>query len=376
MFTREDTKAIKGIAVIMMLLHHLAGFPERYAQGFEGFRSLWKPFVEDGYLGVLAMNAKLCVSIFFFIGGYGLYKRWSAQRFSVTQAILNLYRSYWKVFLVFIPIAFLFFSSADESLPYLCTKYYFEDKNALVSTVLSNFLGLSDSLNGEWWFFIAYLCVLPLGVLFCEATRKHKSFALDMFLVLMIDILVRDVFVDIQNTPAFGSLAYNYYYTHFLRITTASPFFAGIALAKYNKLEQCKAYLQRYRFSGVLGLVGCLGVLYVRSFILGEAVEIVHAIAFTVFASVFTDSLKPLKKTVCFIGAYSTDMWLIHSFFCYYFFSMTKIVYATSSVWVDLLILILLSLAASILLECFWKLAGRLSQKLSKRLIRPEAQAQ
>ena len=42
LFDKNDTKAIKGIAIIMMLFHHLAGFPERFPVGFEEFISKWQ----------------------------------------------------------------------------------------------------------------------------------------------------------------------------------------------------------------------------------------------------------------------------------------------------------------------------------------------
>lgn len=39
-FERDDTKAVKGIAVLLMLFHHLAGFPDRFPVGFDGFSSI------------------------------------------------------------------------------------------------------------------------------------------------------------------------------------------------------------------------------------------------------------------------------------------------------------------------------------------------
>ncbi len=372
MFTREDTKAIKGIAVILMIFHHLACFPERYAQGFDGFKSLWKPFVEDGYLSNMGFNSRLCVAIFFFVGGYGLYKRISVDKFKLTKAIKSLYISYWKIFLIFIPIAFIFFNKSDESLPELCRRYHIEDKNNLISTLLSNFLGLSDSLNSEWWFFSAYLCLLPMGVLFFMATKKSKSFTFNMFLVLIIDMFVNNIFPDFSKSEVLAGLGGNYYFSHFIRLPSTSPFFAGIVMAKHNKLEEWKSKLQKFRFSGLLGLIGCIGVFYVRGYILGLNIEVIHATAFIIFASLFFDSLKYVKKAFCFAGKYSTDMWLVHTFFCYYFYEATKIVYATSSVWVDLLILIALSLISSILVELIWKGFGLLKPKLQKLFIRPE----
>ena len=61
LFDRTDTKALKGIAVLLMLFHHIAGFPERMPVGFEGFQFL----LGNQVLRELALNARFCVSIFF-----------------------------------------------------------------------------------------------------------------------------------------------------------------------------------------------------------------------------------------------------------------------------------------------------------------------
>ena len=277
MFTREDTKAVKGLAVLMMLFHHLAAFPERMPPEFEGFQSLWPDFTEKRYLIILGTSCRLCVAIFYFVGGYGMYKRWSKNKYHLVTSIAALYKSYWKVFAVFVPIAFIFFQRKGEGFLPNYQRYAVTDTKELISMILANFLGLTDSINSEWWFLAAYLCVMPMGLLFCIVTKKNKSFTVDMFWVLIIDILVRNVFSDIPNIEAFSNLGGNFFYSHFLNMAGTSPFFAGIVFAKHDKLELCKKYLMRYRISSLIGLSGCLGVLYVRSFILGEYIEIIHA---------------------------------------------------------------------------------------------------
>lgn len=47
-FTRDDTKAVKGIALVLMLFHHLAAFPDRFPVGFEGFKPLLAPSRSGG----------------------------------------------------------------------------------------------------------------------------------------------------------------------------------------------------------------------------------------------------------------------------------------------------------------------------------------
>lgn len=66
MFTREDTKIIKGTAIILMLIHHLWGFPERIAGG-----SLKYMFIIFGQSSIVyfGLFGKICVSLFFLLVG-------------------------------------------------------------------------------------------------------------------------------------------------------------------------------------------------------------------------------------------------------------------------------------------------------------------
>ena len=58
---------------------------------------------------------KLCVGMFLFISGLGLYNGFArnAQTATLKNSILRikkLYSNYWTVFLLFVPIGFLYFS--------------------------------------------------------------------------------------------------------------------------------------------------------------------------------------------------------------------------------------------------------------------------
>ncbi|MBQ8296821.1 MAG: acyltransferase [Ruminococcus sp.] len=359
MFTNNDTKAIKGAAVIMMLFHHLACFSDRFPVGFKGFESVWDGFITDGYLSALATNVRICVAVFFFLGGYGLYKRYEAGKFSLMDSILSLFKKYWKVFIVFIPIAYIFFARTGSDINFLATKYNFENGKELISKLLANFAALDNSLNGEWWFIQSYICALIAGTVFCTATKKNKSFAVDLFLVFIVDILIRNVFPAIANSETFSVLNFDFYYVRFFKMTsTASAFFAGIVFAKHDGIVRIKNVLSEIPGKPIIGLLGCLAVLWSRSFIMGDSLDLVYSFMFVAFLSVFLDGIKPLKTGLGFIGVHSTNIWLIHSFYCYNFLEVTKIVYSTSSVWIDLLILLAMSLVSSIILEFVFKKLG------------------
>lgn len=362
-FSRTDTKAIKGFAVILMLFHHIAGFPERFPLDFLGFQSLWSSFIENGYLQNFALSAKICVSLFFFLGGYGLFSRRKSSGFSVASEIIRLYCAYWKVFVIFVPIGILFFANGEAELSSFCVRYLFGSGKAMITTVISDFIGWTSMLNGEWWFFKSYICVLILGYLFCDFTDKNNSFWKDIVVVFLLDILIAGVFPSIAKTDVFSSLGRNIYYQEFFMIDGYSTaFFAGIVFAKYNGISWIVKKIQMIPHPALASVLA-LGILYwIRTFVLVNA-DIICCALMIPALTVFLGKCKIIKRIFVFLGKHSTNIWLIHSFYCYYFLGITHLVFLTRNVWVDLLILLLLSLASSIALEWFYNLLGRRFRK-------------
>ena len=106
-FGRDDTRIVNAVAVIMMLAHHIFAFPDRLPTGYSYTLRLLN---QDDFVW-LSYNLKLCVPIFMFLGGYGLYKQWESGHNSFFKYIRRQYVQYWKVFVVFVPIGFVFFSA-------------------------------------------------------------------------------------------------------------------------------------------------------------------------------------------------------------------------------------------------------------------------
>lgn len=362
-FSRTDTKAIKGVAVVLMLFHHIAGFPERFPLDFLGFQSLWGAFFENGYLQNFASSAKICVSLFFFLGGYGHFIRRKSSKLSVTSEIFRLYCAYWKVFIIFVPIGILFFANGEAELNSFCIRYLFGSRKPMITAVISDFIGWTSNLNGEWWFFRSYIFVLILGYLFCELTDKNNSFWKDIFAVFVLDILITSIFPSIAKTEAFSSLERNVYYQAFFMINGYSTaYFAGIVFAKYNGIVWIMKKMQAIPRPAAASVLA-LGVLYwVRTYIIVNA-DIICCVFMIPMLAIFFSRCKIIKYIFEFLGKHSTNIWLIHSFYCYYFLEITQLVFLTRNVWVDLLILLLLSLVSSIGLEWFYSLLGRRFRK-------------
>ena len=114
MLTRTNTKQLKAVAILLMLAHHLFTFPDRISYGLSPATPIMISNTE--LTRCIGVFGKICVSIFMFLGGYGLYASSTIDtdgclipQKPLSRHVFSLYSAYWKVFLVFIPIGFLFF---------------------------------------------------------------------------------------------------------------------------------------------------------------------------------------------------------------------------------------------------------------------------
>lgn len=240
MFTREETKMFKGLAVILMLAHHLFLFPDRMPIGYEiiSMGSVSGMEIER----IIGSFGKICVSYFMFLGGYGMWCKAQADgnkdgNVSIGKHIIQLYQSLWKVILVFIPIGFLLFGNQPvyalrES---QCSMY----SNFAWKTFLMNFTGFSTSYNGEWWFFRTYLCALFLGCVFIRFIWKHDNKYVDIAFVIIWEILSSKFFPALAKTGEFSSLNNDIFFKSLFTISAyTSSFFMGIVMAKYNGIDR------------------------------------------------------------------------------------------------------------------------------------------
>ena len=151
--SNQDTAQLKGIAIVAMLAHHVLQYPPT---GFE-YGSL---------LTTIGVLGKVCVAIFLFCSGYGLFVQFSklmdesetssphTQLRRITKNtiafLLNrfakFYAGYWPVFLIFVPITIFCF---DRSL----ADAYGENVN-VIKRLVYDFIGIQgwNSYNSTWWF--------------------------------------------------------------------------------------------------------------------------------------------------------------------------------------------------------------------------------
>lgn len=350
-FSRIDTKIIKGLAIILMLMHHLWAFPDRIAGGELKY---FLTINGQSILIFLGMFGKICVSIFFFVGGYGIYKLSEKKEFNIFNNIKKLFINYWKVFLIFIPIGFIFFSNQNAYCENIAiySKYSSFNKYDL----LNNFLGLSSSLNDEWWFLHSYLIAI-ITFPFIKKVFNNKSTAVNIFIIIAYTILVSNVFPAIGKIKDLGLLNNNILYSSFFLQSAPyiSCFWAGILLSKDDLMLKLKCKInETIKLNIFFDIIGILTIVYTRQFMFGATYDIIYVPFLIVFFLDFINKFKLLKKIFEMLGNHSTNMWLIHSFLCYYFCFFVRIVVYFKWGVPCLFVLIVLSLLASCGVDYLW----------------------
>lgn len=357
MFTRTDTKIVKGLAILLMLAHHLFLFPERQPTGFE-FQDL---VMTDGVLltTVVGRFGKLCVALFLFLGGYGLWCR-KDKNGLMKDSILRLYKAYWKVFLIFVPIGFAFFGNQvmfceDEAVYGAFSGYSFKH-------LLANFIGWEHEYNQEWWFLKTYLCVLFLGWIYIRSVRKI-GFWRECMLVILSVILFEGVFPGLSRVTGLTGLQGSMWYNELFNAEdVCSSFFMGIVFARYDGISRLREILSPLRIwvRKLLALSMILLMGYARYYILDMEMDIILVPCLVALFIELLDGIGVLRKIFEILGNHSTNMWLTHTFFCYYFYPFVQLTHISSNPWIDLSVLTALSFGVSVLLDGFYKAVWRI----------------
>ena len=353
-FTKQDTKIIKGVAICFMLFHHLFAFPERVTEGT--FVSLWY-FNETNLAVCLGAFGRICVPIFTFLSGYGIYrsslKNEDCSALAVRH-IKSLYKTYWMVFFVCLPV--------------IVYKSFFSRRSLIAYDIIYNFLGLSFSFNNEWWFvlpFAVLLVLFPAMKRFAE--RRRAGLCIDLFLVLILNAVIVYIIPYVMTLSVFAGLSSTVFWSRTREVLELLPaFLTGIIFARWDVLSAVKT-----RFGGRLSwcaaaVAGMCAIFLVRAHN-AKYYDFVNAAAFVMCLIVLlpTKLMALAGKVLAKLGEESAIMWLVHTFLCYYW--LQRLVYAPKYAVLIFLWLVMLSYGFAKLIRLLWKWTCRLVKRLSAR---------
>lgn len=295
--SKQEATLLSGVAVALMVFHHLFGFPERIS-------SSYVMLFDNQYIHmetILSYFGRICVSIFAFSSGYGLTKK-ALSNINSRSNVRNLYSNalrqlkkfyikYWIVFIIFIPIGFLI------------GRY-----DIKICELIKSFFGLSSIYNGEWWYvsyYVKFLLIFPLLFLFNDyvASKKHG----DKLLGLLLLVFIIFIMVSYNGLSVFLS------------------FYEGMIFVNLGIYEKLYAKIKKSVIIG--GCCTCFVFalsMWIRMIKVGDSQYDYIFAPILIFCMVLWFKsrffIKYVKDILLVVGKYSTYIWLTHTFFAYYYF--------------------------------------------------------
>lgn len=295
-FTQEKTNVAKGVAICLMFYTHLYSFSDRLLDG--NYYIPLIPFFDVEFY--TASFGNICVSMFLFVSGYGMFLGYTRSDKNPLQYSLeklkDFYLTYWTYFLLFVPIGLIFFR--NETLWNSNKVRYSTD----LFTFLGGFLGWSARYDSEWWFVRMFvLLLLFLSPIYIRLGKQNPP----LLCLFSISLFLFSWAAKIEYTGVFGFVFWQISFAVGI-ICARSKFFSSTSI---EYLENIKVL---WLFFGML-LFGIIRHHF------GAKIDFLF-IPFFIYLVVRLIETIRLSQLLAYIGKYSFSMWLVHSFFCYYYF--------------------------------------------------------
>lgn len=352
--TREQSSVLRGIAILMMIYHHVFATPEIYELEYFSVLRFGGINVER----YVAWFFKIALGLYLFVSGYGMYyvlkkrpvKDPAEESFTgyllgcYRQALAKLgrlYAQYWYAMAVSMTLVFLF----DPDAPTFYLKEF-----------LLNMAGISNSYNATWWYILQYvkmLLLLPLvAALFqrfsdpAQEKKKWIFYAAAVFALLLClaaGFLFAPGFLELMIKAArglrisftlifiVGYLAARF--SVYQRISNMKIFEESVSGTEISEKESSEKKISEKKTSGeamsgqavserkmlLAGVIALAASVVVRVLLSDDPAYakmdflIVPVFIFGVLTVL--ERLPRLSAVLRFFGGLSTYMWLVHIFF-------------------------------------------------------------
>ena len=337
MLSKQESGILKGSAILIMLFLHLFNQTNGGDLYTDFFQFRGEPLVFQ-----LSKFAGICVPLYLFLSGYGIYIAYlRVERMQNWKRVLSLYVNFGIVFAIFISLASLL---KPEIYPGGIVEF------------ISNVTGWHTSYNGEWWFLFPYmLLVLSSPKIMYIINRKHYGL---IFLLLGAVYLFSFSIIKMNASYLYTN---QFAYMPILYLNLLFSFGMGAIFAKEDWFGKFKESIVNLKYKNMYLIIGILLLIGIRILLPVSVFNPLFAFAFLLlFASL--ERGKWLDYFLSKMGQQSTNMWLIHTFFCYYLFR--DFIYGFKY---PVLIYIVL-LAVSYLSACLIDLINKPIQKIIKRI--------
>ncbi|WP_121610080.1 acyltransferase family protein [Mesobacillus foraminis] len=331
--SKEDSKMLKGIAIMFMLLLHL--FCRKDINGLYATFPIINDVPAVYYIGLFG---DACVPIYCFVSGYGLFlvmKRDMASNLKKNfSRVLKLLINFWIVLLMFVLIG----SIVGDEYP------------GSLGQFLMNFLLLSNSYNSAWWFLQTYVILVAFSPFLFSLIKRYNSAYMIIFFgfVYLISYIQRIKVVFSFESEILSSIVNSIV----LVGTSLLPFVIGAIFAKDKVISKFSSKIVTIKYRNIIGLMFILLLVVGHSLYESMIVAPFTAIAFICIFTLMNKGPK-VKRVLSYLGDHSTNIWLTHMFF--YMTLFPKLTFAPYYPIFIFTWLLLLCLMSSHIINLFFK---------------------
>lgn len=280
---RDATNIIKGVAIILMFIHHFFTFPQWHVAG-AAFPELYKlaPYLSE--------PLKICVAIFAFLTGYFyFFSKQKSLKYSVKKST-DVYLSYVFYYLILLLPIFLF--KIGMSAKQIALGFFVIDRSVMIF---------------GWYvaFYILSIFLLPLY----DRLSKKASVAVFLVALLVPQVIAACSSILGDKCGALDDISF---------LLSWFPCVAsGYIIAKHNTFQQfselikTKSKLLRCLAAIVAMILAAAARLVTRNFDFASAALFVWGIL-EIYNCI---NRKKLLIPLSLLGKYSLQMWFIHGIF-------------------------------------------------------------
>ena len=352
-FTKEHTMQMKGIAIIILLFHHCFLNAQRWAtvpyeklattKGWGYYPISFAPF-SSHTIQYLASFSKICVAMFVFMTGYGMWVSYESQKKKTTMS------NYIKKRMVTLMTGFLIIFVVTEILAIPTGRFievYGHDFRSVVYMIIDA-LGLAKLLGTPlfcltWWYMSLAIVLIMIFPFVHSIMEKYQ------WIVVVASIIVPRACGFGQSTDLFRYLL---------------AYTLGMYFAQHDLLARIKEKFMEQNVVGkllslIVSLIGLAVIIKCRqnAWIGWKYLDFWDGFAamyVIVLSYIYILNGKWIVKGLGFLGKHSMNIFLIHSFYRDVFFH--GFTYSFYYAWLDYIVLMAISLVTSIVLEWFKKL--------------------
>lgn len=360
--SKTDSLCLKGIAIIFLMFNH--SFRASLGSMLDKYVIIYTPFSEN-FVGNLCEFFKICVPIFAFITGYGLYlsakdkctdskstEKWIAARY------IKTFSGFWFIYI----LSFIITQIYDK---YPQGIYCRDGMVRGFAYAVIDFLGLATlfstpTMLGTWWYMSAafiFITIVPIAIKWSEKLGY-------ITLIISIIALPRLLGVDYPGgmTP----------YPFILAVIAGMIFAQYDIFTKLNSIKITNSKFISESVQFVIYIVLLISSTYIWIRLPREkAWEYHYALAPLIticFCRKYIVRIPVIKNILAFFGKHSLNIFLVHTFIRYTFFD--EFIYSFKHFLLIAIVLFAISLLISVIIEFvkkiikFDKLTALLSNKI------------